>query len=85
VAGAHGTSLAQVAIAWLLARPAVSSVILGARTAEQLADNMAAAGLQLTAEETQLLDEASAPATPDYPYGAPGQTQRSRRISGGRF
>jgi aryl-alcohol dehydrogenase-like predicted oxidoreductase len=78
------TSLAQVAIAWL-ARPAVSSVILGARTVEQLADNMAAAGLQLTAEETQLLDEASAPATPDYPYGAPGQTQRSRRISGGRF
>jgi aryl-alcohol dehydrogenase-like predicted oxidoreductase len=85
VAGAHGTSLAQVAIAWLLARPAVSSVILGARTVEQLADNMAAAGLQLTAGETQLLDEASAPATPDYPYGAPGQTQRSRRISGGRF
>jgi len=46
---------------------------------------MAAAGLQLTAEETQLLDEASVPATPDYPYGAPGQAQRSRRISGGRF
>jgi aryl-alcohol dehydrogenase-like predicted oxidoreductase len=85
MAGAHGTSLAQVAIAWLLARPAVSSVILGARTVEQLADNMAAAGLQLTAEETRLLDEASAPATPDYPYGAPGQAQRSRRISGGRF
>ena len=73
-----------MAIAWL-ARPAVSSVILGARTVEQLADNMAAAGLQLTAEETQLLDEASAPATPDYPYGALGQAQRSRRISGGRF
>jgi len=85
VAGAHGTSLAQVAIGWLLARPAVSSVILGARTMGQLADNMAAAGLQLTAEETQLLDEASEPVTPDYPYGAPGQTQRSRRIAGGRF
>jgi aryl-alcohol dehydrogenase-like predicted oxidoreductase len=85
VAGSHGVSLAKVAIAWLLARPAVSSVILGARTMEQLTDNMAAAGLQLTAEETQLLDEASTPVTPDYPYGAPGQTQRSRRITGGRF
>lgn len=41
--------------------------------------------LRLTAEETQLLDEVSAPVTPDYPYGVPGQTQRSRRISGGRF
>jgi len=85
VAGAHGVSAAQVAIAWLLARPAVSSVILGARTLEQLTDNMAAIGLRLTAEETQLLDDASAPATPDYPYGLPGQSQRSRRISGGRF
>ena len=85
VAGSHGVSLAQVAIAWLLARPAVSSVILGARSMEQLTDNMAAGDLQLTAEEAQLLDEASAPLTPDYPYGVPGQTQRSRRISGGRF
>jgi aryl-alcohol dehydrogenase-like predicted oxidoreductase len=85
VAGSHGVSLAQVAIAWLLARPAVSSVILGARSMEQLTDNMAAGDLELTAEETQLLDEASAPVTPDYPYGVPGQTQRSRRISGGRF
>jgi aryl-alcohol dehydrogenase-like predicted oxidoreductase len=85
VAGAHGVSPAQVAIAWLLARPAVSSVILGARNMDQLTDNMAAADLTLTTEETQLLDEASEPVTPDYPYGAPGQTQRSRRIRGGRF
>ncbi|HTT50340.1 MAG TPA: aldo/keto reductase [Streptosporangiaceae bacterium] len=85
VAGARGVSLAQVAIAWLAARPAVSSVILGARRLDQLADNLAAADLTLTAEETQLLDEASEPVAPDYPYGEPGQTQRSRRIWGGRF
>jgi len=85
VADGPGVSLAQVAIAWLMARPAVSSVILGARSMDQLTDNMAAAGLTLTPEETQLLDEASEPAAPDYPYGVPGQSQRSRRIQGGRF
>jgi aryl-alcohol dehydrogenase-like predicted oxidoreductase len=85
VAEGRGVSLAQVAIAWLMARPAVSSVILGARSMDQLTDNMAAAELKLTPEETQLLDEASEPPAPDYPYGVPGQSQRSRRIRGGRF
>ncbi|HUY50055.1 MAG TPA: aldo/keto reductase [Streptosporangiaceae bacterium] len=85
VAEGRGVSLAQVAIAWLAARPCVSSVILGARSMDQLAGNMAAADLTLTAEETTLLDEASEPVTPDYPYGEPGQSQRSRRIQGGRF
>ena len=85
VAEGRGVSLAQVAIAWLMARPAVSSVVLGARSMDQLTDNMAAADLKLTPEETQLLDEASEPPAPDYPYGVPGQSQRSRRIRGGRF
>ena len=85
VAGGRGVSLAQVAIAWLMARPAVSSVILGARSTDQLTGNMAAAGLTLTPEETLLLDEASEPPAPDYPYGEPGRSQRSRRIQGGRF
>jgi aryl-alcohol dehydrogenase-like predicted oxidoreductase len=85
VAEGRGVSLAKVAIAWLMARPAVSSVILGARSMDQLTGNMAAAELTLTAEETQLLDQASDPPTPDYPYGEPGQSQRSRRIQGGRF
>jgi aryl-alcohol dehydrogenase-like predicted oxidoreductase len=85
VARARGVSMAQVAIAWLAARPAVTSVILGARTLEQLTDNLAAAQLQLGPEETAALNEASDPDPPDYPYGAPGQTQRARRISGGRF
>jgi hypothetical protein len=46
---------------------------------------MAAAELKLTDDETQLLDQASEPPTPDYPYGEPGQSQRLRRIQGGRF
>jgi aryl-alcohol dehydrogenase-like predicted oxidoreductase len=78
----RGVSLAQVAIAWLMARPAVSSGILGARSMAQLTASMAAAGLTLTAEEIRLLDEASGPPAPDYPYGVPGQSQRSRRIQG---
>ena len=85
VADGRGVPMAQVAIAWLAARPAVSSVILGARTLDQLAGNLAAADLTLSDEETLLLDEASQPEAPDYPYGEPGQTQRSRRIWGGRF
>ena len=43
IAEAHGVSPARVALAWLLARPGVTSVIVGARTEEQLADNLAAA------------------------------------------
>ncbi len=53
----------------MLARPAVSSVILGARTFGRLGGNLAAAGLALSAGETALLDEASDPGSPDYPYG----------------
>ena len=51
------------------ARPAVTSVILGARTLAQLDDNLAAADQPLDAEETRLLDEASEPDTPDYRTG----------------
>src|SRR6266536_1212184 len=85
VAEGRGVPMAQVAIAWVLARPAVSSVILGARSLEQFTGNLAAASLDLSPEEIQLLDEASQPPAPDYPYGEPGQSQRSRRIRGGRF
>src|SRR5207247_332213 len=46
---------------------------------------LAAGDLDLSEDETRLLDEASDPAAPDYPYGERGQTQRDRRISGGRF
>jgi aryl-alcohol dehydrogenase-like predicted oxidoreductase len=59
VASARGVSPAAVALAWLLGRPAVTSVIVGARTDEQLADNLAAADLVLTTEEHQRLEEVS--------------------------
>ena len=85
IAEQRGISKGQVAIAWVLGRPAVTSVILGARTMDQLNDNLAAGGMQLSEDETRRVDEASEPGTPDYPYGAKGQMQRSRRISGGRF
>lgn len=84
VATARGASMAQVALAWLADRPMVTSVILGARTLEQLDDNLGATELRLTAEETGCLDAASDPAPADYPYGEPGQRQRSRELSGER-
>ncbi|WP_112236501.1 aldo/keto reductase [Kribbella monticola] len=84
IAEARGISMAQVALAWLVDRPAVTSVILGARTTEQLDDNLAAADLHLTDEERAALDEASDPGAADYPYGEPGLAQRDRPIEGGR-
>jgi aryl-alcohol dehydrogenase-like predicted oxidoreductase len=61
VATSHGVSPAQVALAWLLGRPAVTSVVVGARTDEQLADNLRAADLVLTADERAELNKVSAP------------------------
>ncbi|WP_457950055.1 aldo/keto reductase [Pseudarthrobacter sp. alpha12b] len=84
IAAAHGVSPSQVALAWLADRPAVTSVILGARTTEQLADNLAAAELQLTAEEVNRLTQASQPEAGVYPYGPMAQEQRSRKMEGGR-
>jgi aryl-alcohol dehydrogenase-like predicted oxidoreductase len=60
IGAAHGVSAAQVALAWLLGRPGVSSVVIGARTDEQLADNLGAAALSLSADERARLDAASA-------------------------
>jgi len=75
--------MAQVALAWLAARPAVTSVILGARTLEQLETNLGSAALTLTAEETTALDTASDLHATDYPYGEMGVQQRGRRLAGG--
>jgi aryl-alcohol dehydrogenase (NADP+) len=74
--------MAQVALAWLVDRPMMTSVILGARTIEQLEDNLGAAGLHLSAEETARLDAVSDPGAADYPYGGPGADQRSRTLEG---
>jgi aryl-alcohol dehydrogenase-like predicted oxidoreductase len=84
IARSREASMAQVALSWLVDRPTVTSVILGARTVEQLEDNLGAAGLHLSAEESKRLDVVSQPAVGDYPYGQPGQQQRARRIEGGR-
>ena len=84
MAKARGASMAQVALAWVAAQPAVTSVILGARTTEQLKDNLGAAKLALTAEEIETLSAASKPEMSDYPYGAGGIGQRNRNIGGGR-
>ncbi len=78
VAEGRGVPMSQVALAWVADRPAVTSVILGARTLQQLEDNLGAADLHLSDKETALLSEASAPIVADYPYGAPGIDQRSR-------
>lgn len=61
--------MSHVAIAWLLSRPGVASVLLGARTVEQLEDNLAAADLALTEGQLEQLTSVSAPGLPPYPYG----------------
>jgi len=78
IASAHGATASQVALSWLLQRPAVTSVILGARSVEQLTDILEATDLVLGAEQVAALDAASAPRVEDYPYGGPGIGQRHR-------
>ncbi|UVO52295.1 aldo/keto reductase [Sphingomonas sp. SUN019] len=62
IAAAHDASVAQVALAWLLSKPQVSSVLIGASKLSQLDDNIAAANLVLTTDELATLDKATAPA-----------------------
>jgi aryl-alcohol dehydrogenase-like predicted oxidoreductase len=62
IAAGHGASVAQVAIAWLLAKPGVTSVLLGASKPHQLADNLGAAEVTLSAEEVAALDTLTTPA-----------------------
>ena len=66
VGEAHGVSAAQVTLAWLLARPGVTSLVIGARTDEQLQDNLAAAALELTQDEHDRIEAISRPHLP-YP------------------
>jgi aryl-alcohol dehydrogenase-like predicted oxidoreductase len=66
IAKAHGCSPARVALAWVLAKPFVTSVIIGAKRLEQLNDNIAAVDLKLTPDEIKKLDEVSA-LPPEYP------------------
>ena len=66
IAERHGVSVAQIALAWVLSRPWVTTVIIGARTIEQLDDNIAAGAVTLTQEELATLDEVSR-LPPEYP------------------
>jgi aryl-alcohol dehydrogenase-like predicted oxidoreductase len=66
IARAHGASVARVALAWLLQRKAVMSVIIGTKTIQQLEDNLAVADLTLSAEDIATLDKVSA-LKPEYP------------------
>jgi aryl-alcohol dehydrogenase-like predicted oxidoreductase len=67
IAEARGITYSQVALAWVRAQPMTSSVIIGVRTLDQLADNLAAATLELTPNELIALNQASA--LPElYPY-----------------
>jgi aryl-alcohol dehydrogenase-like predicted oxidoreductase len=66
IAEAHGATVARVALAWLLRRKGVMSVIIGAKTVEQLNDNLAATKLELSAEQIDELDRVSA-LNPEYP------------------
>jgi aryl-alcohol dehydrogenase-like predicted oxidoreductase len=61
IAEAHGVSAAQVALAWLLTRPSIATIVIGARTDEQLADNLGAEQLTLNADELSRLEQVSRP------------------------
>jgi aryl-alcohol dehydrogenase-like predicted oxidoreductase len=78
VAGETGVSVARIALAWQLTRPFVTSVIIGAKNREQLADNLAATETKLGAEHLKLLDEASA-LPPEYPGWMLGFQNREPR------
>jgi aryl-alcohol dehydrogenase-like predicted oxidoreductase len=80
IAAAHGVSVAQVALAWLLHQPQVTSVIVGARRAEQLADNLAATQVTLSAAELAQLDQVSRlPAEyPGWMFARQGENRRKQ-------
>ena len=66
IASKHSASVAQVALAWLLHRPAVTSVIIGARNEAQLKDNLGSVDVKLDEDDLKALDEVSR-LTPEYP------------------
>jgi aryl-alcohol dehydrogenase-like predicted oxidoreductase len=77
IAEGKGVSAARVALAWLLGRPAVTSVIIGGRNEAQIKDNLGATDVKLTDEERNLLDDVSAPPIL-YPYWHQMQTAHDR-------
>jgi len=80
VAEKLGITPSQVAYSWVTNRPGVTAPIIGARTVEQLEQNLAAADIKLDDESTKRLDDVSAPTPNDYPYGPFGTKQRDRYV-----
>jgi aryl-alcohol dehydrogenase-like predicted oxidoreductase len=73
----HKVSAAQIALAYVLGRPGVTSLIIGARSEEQLKDNLGAADVKLTADERARLDKVSQPRL-SYPYWHQAKTAKER-------
>ena len=86
LADVRGVSVAQIALAWLLHQPQVTSVIVGAKRPDQLADNIAATGVTLTAAELETLGSASAlPAEyPGWMFERQGESRRKQVAHSGR-
>ena len=80
IADEHGASVAQVSLAWLLRKPGVTSVIVGARKEEQLLDNLGAADLMLSDEDMARLDEVSKLKV-EYPEWTPRKIERGRDLA----
>ena len=79
VAEGRGCTPSQVALTWVNHRRTVASTIIGVRTLAQLEDDLGAAGMELSVEETARLDAVSAPPLPDYPYGFIARAGDARR------
>jgi len=82
VGARRNATVAQVALAWLLYQPSVSSVIIGARNAAQLKDNLGSVDVKLEAEDLKQIDEASK-LTPEYPnwmFGTQGSDRRPGQV-----
>ena len=86
IAEPHGVSVAQVALAWLLHQPQVTSVIIGAKRPEQLADNIGATQVALSADELAALDEVSRlPAEyPGWMFARQGEYRRKQLLEARR-
>jgi aryl-alcohol dehydrogenase-like predicted oxidoreductase len=80
IAAEAGATPSQVALSWVTDQPSVSSTIIGARTIEQLRDNLAATALKLDEGALATLDAVSAPKPDEYPYGRFGSLQRHRYV-----
>jgi aryl-alcohol dehydrogenase-like predicted oxidoreductase len=86
IAEAKGVSVAQIALAWLLHQPQVTSVIVGAKRPDQLADNIAATRVTLSADELKTLGEVSAlpPEYPGWMFERQGEVRRKQLSESGR-